>query len=400
VVPGNPGTARIACNLDMDASDFDALARFCHRERVDLVVVGPENPLALGIADFLRGEGIDVFGPGKKGAMLESSKGFAKDFLARHGIPHPRYRVFDRKEEAMAFLRESTGPFVIKADGLAFGKGVSICHTRAEASSIVEDLMSGKAHGEAGKRVVIEEYLTGVELTAMALFDGHDLKVLPFARDHKRLFDGDEGPMTGGMGAFSPVPSLGEALEDVICREVLEKTAEGLKEEGIDYRGVIYAGLMLTKEGPKVLEYNVRFGDPEAQCVLPLLQGDFGTLLAACARGRMSEESRHVSVEANHCVTVVMASGGYPGTYRKGLPILGLDLAETWETEETFVFHAGTKREGEQIVTAGGRVLAVTGVGSSLERAREKAYRAVETIKFDGAHYRKDIAIDRKAPGI
>ncbi len=399
VAPGNPGTKHIAQNVALDAADFAAVADFCKGGGVDLVVVGPENPLADGIADYLRDKGIAVFGPGRAGAMLEASKTHAKQFMERHGVPHAGFASFTDLDLARDHVKSVAGPYVLKADGLALGKGVSILSDRQEALAVLDSLFSGKAHGNAGKRVVIEEFLEGRELTVMALTDGKTLFPLPFARDHKRVFDGDRGPMTGGMGAFSPVPLADKGMERQVIQDILHRTLDGLKQDGIDYRGVIYAGLMMTKDGPKVLEYNVRFGDPESQCVLPLLSGDLAGALLACAEGRLAEflQASLLTVKDGACVTVVMASGGYPGPYRKGLPVSGTERSAAGPAlEDTLVFHAGTKEEGGQVVTSGGRVLAVAALGPTIENAAERAYARVDTIRFEGAHYRRDIVGDAK----
>lgn len=391
--PGNPGTASCAENVPIDPFDFGKMADFCRAASIDLVVVGPEDPLAKGLGDYLRLQGIPVFGPGKDGARLESSKSYAKAFMAKYGIPHPRFRVFDSAEEAAQYLAESSGPWVIKADGLALGKGVTIVSDRQEGVSVINEYLSGRAHGEAGKRIVIEEYLQGQEVTAMALCDGKTVLPLPLARDHKRAWDGDRGPMTGGMGAYSPVPFADSSIVDRIENEIFGRTLEGLKREGIDFRGTIYAGLMLTSDGPRVLEYNVRFGDPETQCVLPLLEGDFARLLRACADGDLlSAGANCLQVRQEACVSVVVASGGYPGSYRKGAVIEGLDeVASRFSGQSVLVFHAGTRVEGTELVTSGGRVLAVSAIGPSLDEARELAYSAVQRIRFEGAFYRRDI---------
>lgn len=397
IAPGNPGTRSIGENVQLSASDHVAVARFCKDRGIGLVVVGPENPLAEGIADFLRGEGIPVFGPGKAGAMLEAAKTYAKEFMSRHGVPHGAYRSFTDLDEAVAHVDSTEGPWVMKADGLALGKGVTITAGRREAHEALKGYFSGKLHGEAGLRVEMEEFLNGLELTAMALTDGKTLFPLPFARDHKRVFDGDKGPMTGGMGAYSPVPLHGDGLERVIVHDILGRTLAGLQEEGIDYRGVIYAGLMLTADGPKVLEYNVRFGDPETQCVLPRLQGDIAAAFLACAEGRLGEflERNPITVSGDACAAIVMASGGYPGSYGKGYAISGLDEASSGEwAQDPPVFHAGTKVEGGRIVTAGGRVLAVPAMGSTVSDAGRRAYERVCVLGFEGASFRKDIVDD------
>lgn len=398
VAPGNPGTRLVGENVPLNAGDHASVARFCKEKEIDLVVVGPENPLAEGISDSLRSKGIAVFGPGKAGAKLEYSKTDAKLFMGRHGVPHGAYRSFTLLDEAVSYVSSTGGPWVIKADGLALGKGVTITSDRQEALDALSGFFSGKFHGEAGRKVEMEEYLPGIELTAMALTDGKALFPLPFARDHKRVFDGDQGPMTGGMGAFSPVP-LGDELERSIVEAVFERTLRGLKSEGIDYRGVIYAGLMLTEAGPKVLEYNVRFGDPETQCVLPRIKGDLAGALLACAEGRLASfmERTPLTVTEEACVAVVMASGGYPDSYRKGLPVLGLDAAARGEwANDPPVFHAGTRGEDGQVVTSGGRVLAITALGPSIEAAGERAYARVGGLGFEGAHFRKDIVEDAR----
>lgn len=402
--PGNPGTALMGgavANVSINAgrSDFGEIARFCRESDIGLVVVGPENPMADGISDFLRKAGIGVFGPGKEGAKLEYSKGFGMEFMRRHGIPHPEYAAFSDCEAATAHVASTPGPWVIKADGLALGKGVTITSDRDEALEAVRAYMNEGMHGAAGRRVVFQEFLTGREVTAMALTDGDAMIALPLARDHKRVSDGDRGPMTGGMGAFSPVDLSCEAegTERRIREEILERTLAGLKADGTDYRGVLYAGLMLTESGPKVLEYNARFGDPETQCVLPRLAGDFAQALLACATGRLrrylegSEPScSRLSVREEACATVVLASGGYPGSYRKGVPIRGLDvIAEDYR--DVVVFHAGTRFDGSDLVTSGGRVLGVTALAPSLQEALSSAYSAASSVKFEGAFYRKDI---------
>jgi phosphoribosylamine--glycine ligase len=411
IVPGNPGTAATGENIPLDPMDFTGIGSFCRERGVDLVVVGPDNPLAAGIADVLRDQGISVFGPGKAGARLESSKTFGMEFMRDHGVPCPSFAAFGAQDEALEHVRSTAGPWVIKADGLALGKGVAITPDRDEARQVVQGFMSGGTHGEAGKKVVIQEFLEGRELTAMAVTDGQVSFALPFARDHKRVYDGDRGPMTGGMGAFSPVPlppreapdsqrsgEPGDArsMEEVIVQDVLERTIAGLKRERIDFRGVIYAGLMLTRHGPRVLEYNVRFGDPEAQCVIPRLEGDFAGALLACATGRLRDfvEAGGLAVKPGSCISVVMASEGYPGAYRIGLPISGLNGSGSGAADDTLVFHAGTREEGGRTVTSGGRVLAVTATGASLPIASGKAYRKVRSIRFEGAHFRRDIAED------
>jgi phosphoribosylamine--glycine ligase len=404
VAPGNPGILAMVgvaenVSLDLRPEGYGELARFCRAESIGLVVVGPENYLADGMADYLREAGISVFGPGKQGAMLESSKAYGMDFARRYGIPHPESECFETCDAALDYVRRTPGPWVIKADGLALGKGVTIVRDREEALLTVREYMSKGAHGEAGRRIVFQEFLEGKEVTAMALTDGSFLIPLPLARDHKRVGEGDTGPMTGGMGAFSPVEQVGQesGLEDRINKEILEQALAGLIAEGIDYRGLLYAGLMITGSGPKVLEFNVRFGDPETQCVLPRLDGDFAGTLLACAEGRLRRYVEALSFSNGHpltvrkeaCATVVMASGGYPGAYRKGLPISGLDASAG--DGEVIVFHAGTKAEDGTLVTSGGRVLSVTALAASIEEALRLAYGQASSIRFEGAFYRRDI---------
>ncbi len=394
IAPGNPGTQVLGTNVAIDPLDFQSIYELCKRQSIDLAVVGPENPLAAGISDFLMNEGVLVFGPQKAGAKLEASKSVAKQFMARHNIPHARFKVFDRPQDAADYIKSVPGPWVIKADGLAFGKGVTITSDIDEAILVINQLLSGKLHGQAGKRVVVEEFLEGIEATAMALCDGNTIFPLPMAKDHKKVYDGDKGPMTGGMGAYSPLPFVTPEMEDRIYQDILHKTYVGLKEDGIDYRGVIYTGLMLTESGPKVLEYNVRFGDPEAQCVLPRISGDFAGLLMSCAQGSLGEfaSGKNIRVRDESAVTVVMAASGYPGKYRKGLPIEGLDCAEKVLPDNVMVFQAGTSEDaGGNLVTSGGRVLAVTALMPTLDQARSTVYDAVSKVKFPGAFFREDI---------
>lgn len=396
IAPGNPGTAQCGVNVDLDPGDFSKMVRFAKSSGIDLVVVGPENPLASGIADHLRGAGITTFGPGKDGAMLEASKTFAKEFMARHRIPHPEFRSFDSPDAARNYVSGTQGPWVIKADGLAFGKGVAIVADAGEAHEVLGDLFSGKAHGAAGKRVVIEEFLTGQEISAMALCDGKNLLPLPLAKDHKRAFEGDLGPMTGGMGAISPVPFVDAPLKRLIREQIFERTLAGLLKDGIEFRGLLYAGLMLTALGPKVLEYNVRFGDPETQCVLPRLSGDFCSLLWACARGALDRANGKSDdlywVKPDACVSVVLTSEGYPGAYQKGAPITFQSPREFRETDgQVILFHGGTSLKDGRLVTSGGRVVAVTATASTLKGAAQRAYGAADRVLFSGKRFRSDI---------
>ena len=385
--PGNAGISRFARCVPLQVDDIAGIVGFSRKERIDLVVVGPELPLTLGLADALEEAGIKAFGPSKKAAEIEGSKAFAKDLMRRYGIPTARYGVFTELGAARAFAREMTSPWVIKADGLAGGKGVLICETLAEADQAIAEVLSGQAVGKAGEKIVIEEFLVGEELSILAFSDGVTAIPMVPAQDHKRIFDGDQGPNTGGMGAYSPVPAAAPAVLKEIEEKVLHPVIQAMAKEGRPYRGVLYPGLMLTREGPKVLEFNCRFGDPETQVVLPRLQTDLAEILLATVEGRLHETK--IEWRQESCITVVMASGGYPGPYTTGYPISGL----TGEpVENVIVFHSGTAWKDEQIVTAGGRVLSVTALGRDIAQARENAYKAIAGISFNDRHYRKDIA--------
>jgi phosphoribosylamine--glycine ligase len=390
--PGNPGIGRLAQLHDVDPCDAGRVLGLCGACDIRLVAVGPEAPLASGVADVLRDAGVLVFGPGRAGAALESSKAFAKRFMLRHGVPTQAFDICSEIGECEAAFSARKPPYVIKADGLAAGKGVFLPDNRADAAAICRDLLVGKKLGDAGSSVVIEDFAPGSELTVFAVTDGKSYRILSPSRDHKRAFDGDRGPNTGGMGAYSPValpPGVMERAEE----EVLRPTLAGLAADGIEYRGVIYMGLMLsetakTRDRPKisVIEYNVRFGDPEAQAVLPLIRGDFGRLLLACAEGDVA--SAPAFENSGTALCVVAASGGYPGEYRKGLPIGGLDD----DVPGTFVYHAGTAlTEDGTPVTSGGRVLSVVGTGATFGEARERAYARISRVSFEGMRFRRDI---------
>jgi len=384
VTPGNPGMPRrsdegfvIRC-VDMDPEELE----------VDLIVIGPEAPLVDGLADRLRAKGIPVFGPGAHGARLEGSKAFMKDLVARAQVPSARYGTFDDVVPAESFLETLEGGYVIKTDGLAAGKGVLVTSDIDEARKDVRDKLSGSSFGDAGRRVVIEEAMSGPEVSLLVLCANTDAVVLPAAQDFKRIFDNDQGPNTGGMGAYSPVPVASDEVVDLIMERIIHPTLRQLALEGIDYRGVLYAGCMLTPEGPKLIEYNIRFGDPEAEVVLPRITSDFAQLCLQVANGEHLSPPT-VSPEATVCV--VLAAHGYPGTVRSGDRIEGLEKADT--VKGVTVFHAGTRRDSEgHIVTAGGRVLCVSATGEDIASARERAYEAVSLISFDGAQYRHDIA--------
>jgi phosphoribosylamine--glycine ligase len=386
--PGNAGIEDVARCVPIQASDVDGIVALVEAESIDLTVVGPEAPLVAGLVDALEARGRRAFGPAAAGARIEGSKAWAKELLLRHGIPTGRAEITDDVTRALIMIDAFEPPYVIKADGLAAGKGVVVTADRQEAVEAVESMLVDRAFGPAGDRVLIEEHLQGREVSVLALTDGEGVLPLEPAQDFKRALDGDRGPNTGGMGAFSPVPAIDDVTGRRITDEILEPTIAALAAEGVPYRGVLYAGLMLTAEGPKVLEFNARFGDPEAQAVLPRLDSDLAELLMACVEGRLGEAKVAWSPES--CVTVVLSSGGYPGPYRTGLPIEGLGAAG--KSDRVAIFHAGTARRDGRVVTAGGRVLAVSALGTDLADARARAYRAASLVSFEGAHRRSDIA--------
>jgi phosphoribosylamine--glycine ligase len=388
--PGNPGIAEVAECLPVHPTDVDVIADLAERQGIDLTVVGPEAPLVAGLVDELEARGLRAFGPTSAGARIEGSKVWAKEVCLRNGIPTARAEVTDDVTRAVMLLDAFDAPYVIKADGLAGGKGVVVATTREEAVQAIQASLVDRAFGAAGDRVLIEEHLRGREVSVLALTDGATAVPLEPARDHKRALDGDSGPNTGGMGAYSPVPSLDDTVRKRIDQEIVEPTIRALAEEGVRYRGVLYAGLMLTEEGPKVLEFNARFGDPEAQAVLPRLDADLLELLRACADGDLADHPVRWTPEA--CVTVVLASGGYPGEYRTGLPIEGLDRVRN--LDKTILFHAGTAWRDGRVVTAGGRVLGVSALGKDLADARARAYDAADRLSFEGLHRRTDIALE------
>ncbi|MDP9241712.1 MAG: phosphoribosylamine--glycine ligase [Actinomycetota bacterium] len=387
--PGNAGIGEIARRLPIAADDLDGLVDVVESEAVDLTVVGPEVPLVAGLADRLRDRGHPVVGPGAAAARIEGSKAWAKELCERHGIPAGGSHSFTDADEAIAALGAMAPPYVVKADGLAAGKGVTVTPDRADAERAIRAALVDRAFGDAGARVVIEEFLEGREVSAFALTDGVDVVPLGFARDFKRAEDGDEGPNTGGMGAYAPDPALGKTAT-LIEETILHRTAEALRDEGEPFIGVLYAGLMLTSDGPKVLEYNCRLGDPEAEVLLPRLDSDLGHLFQAAADGRLGEARGAIRWSDDVCVTVVLVSGGYPGEYRTGFPVGGLDDAAG--VPGVRMFHSGTEMRDGRVVTAGGRVLSVTGRGSTAAEARARAYEASALISFEGMRYRKDIA--------
>jgi phosphoribosylamine--glycine ligase len=386
--PGNAGIGADAHRLPIRADDVPALVDAVEAEGIDLTVVGPETPLVAGLADELLAGGHRVFGPTRDAARLEGSKAWAKELCDRYGIPAARSVTVSGMGSGLEALDRFQPPYVIKADGLAAGKGVVIAQTREEARVALEAALVGRVFGDAGSRVLVEEFLEGREVSAFALSDGKDVLPLVMARDYKRVGDGDTGPNTGGMGAFSPVPFVDDAAAGRIWDEIVSRTVAAMRAEGVPYQGVLYAGVMLTDDGPKVLEFNCRFGDPEAEVIVPRLRSDLGELLLACTEGNLEEYRAVWSPEA--CVTVVIASCGYPGSYETGNPIDGLDAAA--EVEGALVFHAGTEERDGRVVSAGGRVLAVSALGTDIARARETAYQACSRIAFEGAHRRRDIA--------
>jgi phosphoribosylamine--glycine ligase len=393
--PGNGGTAEVAENLDVRQDDLNALYKFAKQEKVDLTVVGPEAVLAAGIVDRLEQGGLKVFGPSARAARLEASKVFAKTLMRKHALPTAEYKIFSKADEAQAYLAQAHYPLVVKADGLAQGKGVVVAATFDQAMQHVRRCLVDKELGEAGAKVIVEEALKGEEMSVLALTDAHAIMVLEDARDHKRLRDGDEGPNTGGMGAYSPSGLATQKNMEKIESKVLVPIVHAMKREEHPFRGCLYAGLMLTNTGPKVLEFNCRFGDPETQAILPRMRSDLLPLLLATVDGTLEE--RAVEWDPRPSVTVVMASAGYPGAVKTGVPVTGVERAAA--KPDVVVFHAGTRREGPAgnrtgpLVTAGGRVLAVTALGSDIAEARRRAYDAVKEIRFEGAHCRTDIGL-------
>ena len=392
VAPGNAGTATLARNLKIASSDIEGLAAAAKEHRIGLTVVGPEAPLAGGIIDRFNELGLPVFGPSRQAARLESSKIFAKELMSKYGIPCARGRAFSSASEAREYVNSVEPPVVVKADGLAAGKGVTVAQTREEAMKAVADALEARVFGPAGEKIVIEEYLSGREVSVFAFTDGETITPLVMACDYKRVNDGDMGPNTGGMGSYSPPEFIDAGTAQRICEEIMAPVVHAMTAEGVPYRGVLYGGLMITAQGPKVLEFNVRLGDPETQVILPRLETDLVDIMVAVVQGRLAEIDVRWSEEA--CVAVVMASGGYPGPYSQGFPITGLESLE----KDVLVFQAGTslaeppEGNGHAIVTAGGRILSVVGRGADLAQARASAYRNVDRVRFQGGHYRRDIA--------
>ncbi len=384
--PGNPGTADVATNIDIPADDIERLLQFALNQSIDLTVVGPEQPLVLGLADWFQDNDLKVFGPSAKAAQLEGSKTFSKDLMQKYNIPTADYAAFENANEARAYLK-GKGPQVIKADGLAAGKGVFVCASEAEAMDAICQIMDNKIFGESGSRIIIEERLEGQEVSLLAFTDGNTVMPMEAAQDHKAVFDGDTGPNTGGMGAYSPAPIFTPELKQQVIDKIMVPAVNGMRQEGIPYQGVLYAGLMITSKGPKTLEFNARFGDPETQPLMMRMQSDIVPIMEACADGTLDSISLEWKPDAAVCV--VMASEGYPGSYAKGRTIAGLDQAGS--LSDVTVFHAGTKQMGDDIVTSGGRVLGVTALGGDVKQAIEKAYQAVDKIQWQGVQFRKDI---------
>jgi len=389
--PGNGGIARIATLVDIGSDDIEGLLKFAKSKDIGLTVVGPEAPLVKGIVDVFEKGGLRIFGPGRRASMLEGSKIFAKEMMKKWNIPTADFKVFDDYKKARDYVEEKELPLVIKADGLAAGKGVSVCCTRDEALKALEEAMVNKKFGAAGERVVVEDCLEGEEASIIVISDGKNVVPLATSQDHKRALDGDKGQNTGGMGAYSPAPVVTPELEHKIMDEIIMPMIKGMAGEGLPYKGVLYAGIMVTSDGPKTLEFNVRFGDPETQAVFPRLKSDLVDLIERSIDGGL--KGSVPSWDKGSCVCVVMASGGYPGKYEKGKEVKGLDKAE--KIKDAVVFHAGTKSMSEagrgKIMTSGGRVLGVTGLGETVKLAIEKAYEGVSAIRFDKMHYRRDI---------
>ena len=390
--PGNAGIAELAECVPIGAMEFDKLVTFAKEKEIDLAIVGMDDPLVGGLIDEFEKAGIRAFGPRKNAAILEGSKAFSKDLMKKYDIPTAAYENFDNADEALAYLETAKFPIVLKADGLALGKGVLICNTLEEAKAGVKEIMLDKKFGASGNTMVVEEFMTGREVSVLSFVDGKTIKTLTSAQDHQRAKDGDQGLNTGGMGTFSPSPFYTKEVDEFCRKYVYQKTVDAMAAEGREFKGIIFFGLMLTEDGPKVLEYNARFGDPEAQVVLPRMKNDLIDVIEACIDGTLDQVD--LQFEDNAAVCVVLASDGYPVAYEKGLPITGLD--EFKKHEGYYCFHAGTKFDGDQIVTNGGRVLGVTAKGATLKEARANAYKATEWVQFDNKYMRHDIgkAID------
>jgi phosphoribosylamine--glycine ligase len=395
IAPGNAGTARCGTNVDLSTVDFDGIKKFCSKEKIGLVIVGPEEPLVKGIVDYFAADAalkeIPVIGPSARGALLEGSKAFSKKFMQRHGIPTAAYREFnlDNYAEGIAYLQQHTLPIVLKADGLAAGKGVVICQNHIEAVAEFELMLQGNKFGEAGSKVVVEEFLYGIEMSVFVLTDGQHFVILPEAKDYKRVGEGDKGPNTGGMGAVSPVPFADDAFMAKITERIIKPTVEGMAKENIDYKGFIFIGIIKVKDEPLVIEYNCRMGDPETEVVMPRLKNDLVELFLAVAEQRLDKV--RIEMDPRIACTIVAVSGGYPGSYEKGYPISGL---EEPLTSDSLIFHAGTKEDKGQVVTSGGRVLCVTSFAETVYEAVDKSRDVLEKLYYEGIYYRRDIGYE------
>lgn len=383
--PGNGGISSLAECVPIEEMDFKSIAEFSLKENIDLVYVSPDDPLVGGLVDYLEECGIRAYGPNRRAAIIEGSKAFTKDLMHKYGIPTAAYRTFEDAEQALSYVQTQPLPIVIKADGLAAGKGVIVARTREEAEQAIRKMMIDEAFGQSGSQVVIEEFLEGEEMSLLAFVDGSTVRPMVPAQDHKPVFDGNRGPNTGGMGTFSPVPHIPESAVDEAVRNILQPAADAMVKEGRPFRGVLYAGLIVTEQGVKTIEFNARFGDPETQVILPRLETDLLDIIEASLEGRLADVE--IKWNPQSAVCVILASEGYPGSYPKGRIINGLD-----QVQEALVFHAGTTWQAGHLVTSGGRVLGITALGDSMEAAREKAYRQTGYISFEGMHYRKDIA--------
>jgi phosphoribosylamine--glycine ligase len=389
LLPGNPGMNELGIHVEMNLRDFNSITKFCFDKKIELVVIGPEQPLVDGMADFLRENGINVFGPGKKAADIEAQKSFAKSLMVKYNIPTSRYVEFDsiHKRQSFEYIKTQKYPLVVKADGLAAGKGVLICNSVSEAENAIKEIFIDKVFGEAGDKLIIEEFMSGEEASIFAITDGKEFICLPSAQDHKRIGDKDTGKNTGGMGAYSPAPVVTKDILAWVEEKIIAPTIKGMEKEGRKFVGCLYCGLMITPDGPKVVEFNCRFGDPETQVVLPVLEGDFLQLLYSASIGSLDKHA--VRYSGGSAVCVVAASKGYPDAYEKGFEITGLDKVD----KDIVVFHAGTKATNDKVVTNGGRVLGVTSITNemNLKLAKQKAYAALDKIHFDGIYFRKDI---------
>jgi len=387
--PGNAGTLKIGINVDIKAIDIKSLIEFVKKEQIDLTLAIPDNPLALGIVDEFQKEGLKIFGPTKKAAQLESSKAYAKNFMQKYNLPTAKFGIFSSLDDAIFYVKKQKLPIVIKASGLALGKGVVIVETEKEAFKVLEDILVKKIFGEAGNEVVIEEFLSGPEISIHAFSDGKNYSIFPTSQDHKRALEGDVGLNTGGMGTIAPLPFITKELNKNIEENIVKATLSGMVEEKNIYSGVLYPGLLLTEDGPKILEYNARFGDPETETYMRFLETDLLEIINACVDQKLSEIK--INWKPIFACTIMLTSKGYPGSYKKGKIIKGVEEAEL--EKDIIIFHAGTKLENNNLMTNGGRVLGVSAVGKSLEEALKKAYKAIDKISFEGMQYRKDIGI-------